>query len=115
MPVVTGSAGAFWGVSFADGSTYVVDAARGEVLHGLRTEICMGGPRLALTRDGSQVATSECESRGVFSYDAKVGSVLWQREDLTDVMAIAYVALVPLAGLLLVPFITETRGRPLTD
>ncbi|HUF19282.1 MAG TPA: MFS transporter [Burkholderiales bacterium] len=29
--------------------------------------------------------------------------------------AISYVALVPLAGLLLVPFITETRGRPLPD
>jgi MFS family permease len=29
--------------------------------------------------------------------------------------AISYVALVPLAGLLLVPFIIETRGRPLTD
>ena len=29
--------------------------------------------------------------------------------------AIAFVALVPLAGLLLVPFITETRGRPLAD
>jgi MFS family permease len=29
--------------------------------------------------------------------------------------AIAFVALVPLAGLLLVPFITETRGRALTD
>jgi len=29
--------------------------------------------------------------------------------------AISYVALVPLAGLLLVPFITETRGRPLLD
>jgi hypothetical protein len=29
--------------------------------------------------------------------------------------AISYVALVPLAGLLLVPFIIETRGRPLAD
>jgi hypothetical protein len=29
--------------------------------------------------------------------------------------AISYVALVPLLGLLLVPFITETRGRPLAD
>jgi MFS family permease len=29
--------------------------------------------------------------------------------------AIAYVALIPLAGLLLVPFIVETRGRPLAD
>jgi MFS family permease len=31
------------------------------------------------------------------------------------ISAIAYVALVPLAGLLLVPFITETRGRALAD
>ena len=31
------------------------------------------------------------------------------------IQAIAYVALVPLAGLLLVPFITETRGRALAD
>jgi MFS family permease len=30
-------------------------------------------------------------------------------------VAISYVALVPLFGLLLVPFITETRGRPLAD
>jgi MFS family permease len=30
-------------------------------------------------------------------------------------VAISYVALVPLAGLLLVPFITETRGRALAD
>jgi MFS family permease len=30
-------------------------------------------------------------------------------------VAISYVALVPLAGLLLVPFITETRGRTLAD
>jgi hypothetical protein len=29
--------------------------------------------------------------------------------------AIALVAIVPLLGLLLVPFTTETRGRPLTD
>ena len=29
--------------------------------------------------------------------------------------AISYVAIVPLLGLLLVPFITETRGRPLLD
>jgi len=29
--------------------------------------------------------------------------------------AISYVALVPLAGLLLVPFIIETRGRALAD
>jgi hypothetical protein len=29
--------------------------------------------------------------------------------------AISYVALVPLAGVLLVPFIIETRGRQLPD
>ncbi len=29
--------------------------------------------------------------------------------------AIAWVAVVPLLGLLLVPFTTETRGRPLAD
>jgi hypothetical protein len=29
--------------------------------------------------------------------------------------AISYVALVPLAGLLLIPFAIETRGRPLAD
>jgi hypothetical protein len=29
--------------------------------------------------------------------------------------AVSYVALVPLFGLLLVPFIIETRGRPLAD
>jgi hypothetical protein len=30
-------------------------------------------------------------------------------------LAISYVALVPLVGLLLIPFAIETRGRPLTD
>jgi MFS family permease len=43
-----------------------------------------------------------------------VGAIAAQGVDRA-MMAIAYVALVPLAGLLLVPFIDETRGRPLAD
>jgi MFS family permease len=43
-----------------------------------------------------------------------VGAIAAQGVDHA-ISAIAYVALVPLAGLLLVPFITETRGRALVD
>lgn len=43
-----------------------------------------------------------------------VGSVAARGVDHA-MTAVAYVALVPLAGLLLVPFVIETRGRPLTD
>jgi MFS family permease len=43
-----------------------------------------------------------------------VGSVAARGVDHA-MTAVAYVALVPLAGLLLVPFVIETRGRPLAD
>jgi MFS family permease len=43
-----------------------------------------------------------------------VGAVASRGVD-TALQAISYVALVPLAGLFLVPFITETRGRVLAD
>ena len=43
-----------------------------------------------------------------------VGSVAARGVDYA-MQAIAFVALVPLAGLVLVPFIIETRGRPLAD
>ena len=43
-----------------------------------------------------------------------VGSVASRGVDHA-LQAISYVALVPLAGLLLVPFIIETRGRALAD
>jgi hypothetical protein len=43
-----------------------------------------------------------------------VGSIAARGVDHA-MQAIAFVALVPLAGILLVPFIIETRGRPLAD